>query len=374
MKIVIATDSFKETLKSYEACQIIAESIAQCLPDAHLVIKPMADGGEGTAEAMIKAANGQWIRRIVMGPLSDMQVEAGFAWFDRDKTALVEMASASGLELLSREQMNPLKTTTYGTGQLIKAALEYGASEILLTVGGSATVDGGVGAATAIGWNFLDANADPIPLGGTNIVKIAEIVKPEGLILPPIQVLCDVDNPLCGPDGAAIVYGPQKGASVQMVERLEEGLLHLAALVSKYLGRDISEIPGAGAAGGLAAGAVAFMNGMIVSGIETVIDRSNLSEELESADWVITGEGTFDHQSLRGKVVSGIAKMASKSNTRIGVIAGQVSVPKNEYRRLGIIAAIPCRKNKMSFDYAIKNCRPLLGAAAREFAIEWLLK
>ncbi len=374
MKIVIATDSFKETLKSYEACQIIAESIAQCLPDAHIVIKPMADGGEGTAEAMIKAANGQWIRRIVMGPLSDMQVEAGFAWFDRDKTALVEMASASGLELLSREQMNPLKTTTYGTGQLIKAALEYGASEILLTVGGSATVDGGVGAATALGWNFLDGNADPIPLGGTNLVKIAEIVKPEGLILPPIQVLCDVDNPLCGPDGAAIVYGPQKGANVQMVERLEEGLLHLAALVRKYLDRDISEIPGAGAAGGLAAGAVAFMNGMIVSGIETVIDRSNLSEELESADWIITGEGTFDHQSLRGKVVSGIAKMASKSNTRIGVIAGQVSVPKNEYRRLGIIAAIPCRKNKMSFDYAIKNCRPLLGAAAREFVIEWLLK
>jgi glycerate kinase len=374
MKIVIATDSFKETLKSCEACQIIAESIAQCLPDAHLVIKPMADGGEGTAEAMIRAANGQWIRRIVMGPLSDMQVEAGFAWFDRDKTALVEMASASGLELLSREQMNPLKTTTYGTGQLIKAASEYGASEILLTVGGSATVDGGVGAATALGWNFLDGNADPIPLGGANLVKIAEIVKPEGLMLPPIQVLCDVDNPLCGPDGAARIYGPQKGANAQMVERLEEGLLHLAALVSKYLGRDISEIPGAGAAGGLAAGAVAFMNGVIVSGIQTVIDRSNLSEELESADWVITGEGTFDHQSLRGKVVSGVAKMASKSNTRIGVIAGQVRVPKNEYRRLGIIAAIPCRKNKMSFDYAIKNCRPLLGAAAREFAIEWLLK
>jgi len=374
MKIIIATDSFKGTLKSYEACQIVAESIAECLPDAHLVIKPMADGGEGTAQAMIRAAGGQWVRRIVMGPLSDMQVEAGFAWFDRDRTALVEMASASGLELLSKEQMNPSKTTTYGTGQLIKAALEYGASEILLAVGGSATIDGGVGAATALGWSFLDGEKDPIPLGGANLIRIAEIVKPESLILPPIQVLCDVDNPLCGPDGAARIYGPQKGATVPMVEELEKGLLHLATLISKYLNHDIIDIPGAGAAGGLAAGALAFMNGTIVSGIETIIERSNLSEELESAEWIITGEGAFDHQSLRGKVVSGIAKIASKSNTRIGVIAGQVSVPQNEYRRLGIITAIPCRKDNMSFDYAIKHCRPLLRAAAKEFAMEWLLK
>ena len=151
MKIVIATDSFKGTLKAYEACEIIAKAIAEITPDAQLVIKPMADGGEGTARAMIKAANGRWIPQTVMGPLPDMQVEAGFAWFD-NKTALVEMASASGLELLSAEQMNPLKTTTYGTGELIKAALEYGAHKILLAVGGSATVDGGLGAALALGW------------------------------------------------------------------------------------------------------------------------------------------------------------------------------------------------------------------------------
>ncbi len=231
-----------------------------------------------------------------------------------------------------------------------------------------------MGAATALGWSFLDGKADPIPLGGANLIRIAEIVKPDGLMLPPIQVLCDVDNPLCGPDGAARIYGPQKGASVQMVEKLEEGLLHLAALISKHLNCDVSEIPGAGAAGGLAAGAVAFMNGTIVSGIQTVIARSGLSEELESADWIITGEGTFDHQSLRGKVVSGVAKIASRSNTRIGVIAGQVSVPQNEYRRLGILTAIPCRKNTMSFDYAVKNCRSLLRTAAREFAMEYLLK
>ena len=374
MKIVIATDSFKGTLKSYEACQIIADSIAECLPDANLVIKPMADGGEGTAQAMIKAANGRWIPQTVMGPLADMQVEAGFAWFDHDKTALVEMASASGLELLSEEQMNPYKTTTYGTGQLIKAALEYGARVILLAVGGSATVDGGVGAATALGWRFLDCKGDPIPLGGANLTQVAEIVEPEDLSLPPIQILCDVDNPLCGRHGAARVYGPQKGASPQMVEQLEKGLVHLATLIKKHLRRDISEIPGAGAAGGLAAGALAFMNGAIVSGIETVMARSGLSTELKSADWVITGEGSFDRQSLRGKVISGIAKKASQSQTRLAVIAGQVSVPHHEYKRLGIITTVPCRKNNMSLGYALQNCRALLRAAARKFTMEWLVK
>jgi glycerate kinase len=374
MKIVIAADSFKGTLKSYEACQIIADSIAECLPDANLVIKPMADGGEGTAQAMIMAADGRWIPQTVMGPLVDMQVEAGFAWFGRDRTALVEMASASGLELLSEEQMNPYKTTTYGTGQLIKAALEYGARTILLAVGGSATVDGGVGAATALGWSFLDCKGNPIPLGGANLTQVIEIVEPEDLNLPPIQILCDVDNPLCGRHGAARVYGPQKGASPQMVEQLEKGLVHLATLIKKYLHRDIGKIPGAGAAGGLAAGALAFMNGAIVSGIETVMARSSLSTELQSADWVITGEGSFDCQSLRGKVISGIAKKASQSQTRLAVIAGQVSVPHHEYKRLGIITAVPCRKNDMSLDYALQNCRALLRAAARQFTMEWLVK
>jgi glycerate kinase len=374
MKIVIATDSFKGTLKSCEACQIIADSIAECLPGANLVIKPMADGGEGTTQAMIKAANGRWIRRTVMGPLADMQVEAGFAWFCHDRTALVEMASASGLELLSEEQMNPLKTTTYGTGQLIKAALEYGACEILLAVGGSATVDGGAGAATALGWRFLDSKGDHIPLGGANLVQIAEIVGPEDLALPPVKILCDVDNPLCGRHGAARIYGPQKGANPQMVEQLEKGLVHLAGLIKKHLHRNVSKIAGAGAAGGLAAGSLAFMSGTIVSGIETVMDRSGLWTELESSDWIITGEGSFDRQSLRGKVISGIARMASKSQTRLAVIAGQVNVPRHEYERLGIIAAVPCRKNDMSLDYALEKCRPLLRVAARQLTKEWLVK
>jgi len=372
MKIIIAMDSFKGTLASYEACEVIAAAIAECVPDARIVIKPMADGGEGTARAMIKAANGQWIRQTVMGPLPDMQVEAGFAWFDGSKTALVEMATASGLELLSKEQMNPLKTTTYGTGQLIKAALEYGASKIMLAVGGSATVDGGVGAATALGWKFLDDEGNATALGGAGLERIVKIVKPGDFSFPPVEVLCDVDNPLCGEHGAAIVYAGQKGATPRMIEQLEKGLAHLAELVRKQHQRDISDIPGAGAAGGLAAGALAFMNATLVSGIETIMASSNLQAELESADWIITGEGSFDRQSLRGKVVCGIARMAQESHTRLAVLAGQVTVPKQEYQKLGIITAMGCRTNEMSLDYAMKNCRLLLHRAGRQFAKEHL--
>ena len=372
MKVIIAMDSFKGTLASYEACEIIAAAISECTPDARLVIKPMADGGEGTARAMIKAANGQWIRQTVMGPLPDMEVEAGFAWFGDSKTALVEMASASGLELLSKEQMMPLKTTTYGTGQLIKAALEYGACKIMLAVGGSATVDGGVGAATALGWKFLDDEGNAVAPGGAGLEQIVKIVKPGNFSIPPVEVLCDVDNPLCGEHGAARVYAGQKGADPRMVEQLEKGLMHLAFLVLKHLQRDINDIPGAGAAGGLAAGALAFMNAALVSGIETVMTVSNLQAELESADWIITGEGSFDQQSLRGKVVSGIARMALESHTRLAVLAGQVTVPQQEYQKLGIIAAIGCRTNDMSLDYAMKNCRSLLGRAAQQFAKEHL--
>ncbi len=381
MKIVIAMDSFKGTLKAYEACEIIAKAISESVHDVQLVIKPMADGGEGTAQAMIKAANGRWVPQTVMGPLPDMQVEAGFAWFDDDKTALVEMASASGLELLSAEQMNPLNTTTYGTGQLIKAALKYSARKILLAVGGSATVDGGIGAAMALGWKFLDHQDNPVPLGGAGLEKITKIVRPDPALplrcndgnLVPVEVLCDVDNPLCGEHGAAKVYAPQKGATDQMVEQLEKGLAHLAELVHKQLQRDI-DVPGSGAAGGLAAGAIAFMNATVMSGIETVMARSNLRAELESADWVITGEGSFDRQSLYGKVVSGILTMASQSHTRPAVLAGQVNIPPEEYQKIGLAAAISCQDDNMSLDYALKNSRELLYAAAQRFAKKYLSK
>ena len=371
MKVVIAPDSFKGSLKADEACEIIANAICECAPDTQLVIKPMADGGEGTARALIKAANGRWIRREVMGPLPEMQVDAGFAWFE-DKTALVEMASASGLELLCPERMNPLYTTTYGTGQLIKAAMQYGARKILLAVGGSATVDGGLGAASALGWRFLDSSDKIIPFGGIGLEKLAKIIRPEDLNLVPIEVLCDCDNPLCGELGAARVYAPQKGATPEMIERLDKGLAHMADVVRSELQRDISGVPGAGAAGGLAAGAIAFMNAELVSGIETVMAYSNLNDELESADWIITGEGCFDRKSLFGKVVSGIMKLAAQSHTRVAILAGQVKVQPQEYQKTGIVIAIPCKPDDMPLDEAIAHSRTLLSLAAKHFTGEYL--
>jgi len=378
MKIVIAMDSFKGTLKAHEACKIVSDVVTEISSDVTIVIKPMADGGEGTARAMIEAANGTWIPRMVMGPLRQMQVEAGFAWF-ADRTALVEMATASGIELLRTDQMNPLKTTTYGTGQLIKAAVQYGALKILLAVGGSATVDGGVGAAMALGWQFLDHKKNSIPLGGRGLEKIAKIIKTEPSLLlnrdsrqVEVEVLCDVDNPLYGENGAAEVYGPQKGATPQMVKRLDKGLTHLAKLVRQQLGRDIEHIPGAGAAGGLAAGAVAFMDATIVSGIETVMARSNLRTELKSADWVITGEGTFDRQSLSGKVISGVLRMAHQTNTHVAIIAGQVNIPKAEYEKIGISAAIQTKPDDMPLAEALGKSRTLLALAAKHFANRYL--
>jgi glycerate kinase len=382
MKIVVAMDSFKGTLSANEACEIVARAIGECVParrsvseggpSAEIVIKPMADGGEGTAQAMMAAGGGRWIKKTVMGPLPEMKVEAGFGWFEKDKSAVVEMAAASGIELLSGEQMNPMKTTTYGTGQLIDDVIVYGAKRLLLAVGGSATVDGGVGAAMALGWKFLDWQGNSIPLGGGSLQQIAKIVAPSKAGNVPVEVLCDVDNPLCGEHGAARVYGPQKGATPEMVEALEKGLEHLAEAVREQLGIEIKNVPGGGAAGGLAAGALAFMNGKLVSGIETVMQCCGLGIEVKSADWVITGEGCFDQQSLYGKVVAGVSRLAVQSGVCVVVLAGQVNIAKEEYQAIGISDAIGCKSEDESIDYAMRNCRELLYAAAQRFARKYL--
>ncbi len=367
MKIVVAMDSFKGSISAADACHVVGQTISKLLPASEVVIKPMADGGEGTADAMMAANDGRWIPLTVTGPLEDMRVEAGFAWFDHDTSALVEMAVASGLQLLSADQLNPMKTTTYGTGQLIRAAMGYGAASILLAVGGSATVDGGTGAAAALGWKFLGEHGSPVPLGGAGLLEIRRIVPPQAHDIASVQVLCDVDNPLCGEHGAARTYGPQKGATGEMAEQLEAGLCHLAKLVKEQLGVEIADVPGAGAAGGLAAGAMAFMNADIVSGIDKVMERSSLVQALEKADWVITGEGSFDDQSLRGKVVSGVCRSARKSGVRIAVIAGQTKVSPQQYRQLGITEVFTCRQDGMSLEYAMNNSSRLLKVAASKF-------
>jgi glycerate kinase len=296
-----------------------------------------------------------------------MKVQAGYAWFDSDRTALVEMASASGLVLLSTSQRNPLKTTTYGTGELIQAAAERTPKKIWLAVGGSATVDGGTGAAMALGWRFLDKDGKPVAPGGGDLHRIKKIIPLARLELPPVEVLCDVENQLCGRQGAARTFGPQKGATPQMVDQLERGLAHLAKIVKRQLGKDI-DVPGAGAAGGLAAGALAFMNAKLVSGVDTIIECTNLTEEIDTSEWVITGEGCFDEQSLRGKVVSGIVRAAAKSNVRVAVLAGSVNLTKEEYQSFGVADAISAKKADMPLDYAMAQGSLLLAEAAAEFA------
>jgi glycerate kinase len=368
MKVVVATDSFKGRMTAEEACRTIRDAFLEVNSALEVVLKPMADGGEGTAAAMIAARGGAWVPVRVMGPLEDMQVDAGYARFPDIKSALVEMASASGLILLRDDQLNPLKTTTFGTGQLVQQAVADGVEHLWLAVGGSATVDGGVGAAAALGWSFLDSAGHPIGLGGGELQRIAHIEPPDDFSLPRVQVLCDVDNPLCGEHGAARVYAPQKGATPDMVEHLEAGLQHLADVVAAEVGKDIRDLPGAGASGGLSAGAAAFMNAELVSGIDTIVSASGLAEELATSDWVITGEGRFDAQSLRGKVVKGVAKAAAEAGTKVGVLAGSVEVTETEYRAAGIAAAVPTQKPGIARDYALEHARDLLFTTAQEFA------
>ncbi len=372
MKIVVALDSFKDCLTADRACSIVAEELRSQLPSAMILERPMADGGEGTARTMIEALGGQWIPQTVTGPLPDMQVEAGFAWFEETRTALVEMAATSGLELLQPDQRNPLKTTTYGTGELIRAALAYEPEEILLAVGGSATVDGGVGAASALGWTFLDHNDHPLEPGGGNLNRLEVIQKPESWKLPSVRVFCDVTNPLCGDLGAARVFGPQKGATPGMVEQLEAGLSRLGNLVSTQCDQDILDLPGAGAAGGLAAGAVAFMGATLTSGIDAILKLYRLEDELRDTDWIITGEGCFDSQSLHGKVVSGILNAAAGSGSRIAVLAGQVRLQPEVYQKAGVTTALSCKREEMEVAEAITQGEALLRQRTGELIHQWI--
>jgi glycerate kinase len=360
-------DSFKSSISALAACKIIRETLLSINPELTVVSIPMADGGEGTAEAMMSARRGKWVKVQTMGPLQEMLVNSGFAFFPDTNIALVEMAKSSGMELLSPKQTDPLRTTTFGTGQLIHAATNYGAGEILLAVGGSATVDGGVGAAQALGWKFLDSKGRQIGFGGEQLEKIARIIKPDKTSLPEIEVLCDVDNPLCGKTGAARIFGPQKGATPEVVEQLAAGLKHLAKVVKKQLGVEIDKMPGSGAAGGLSAGAIAFMSAKLVSGVETIIRESNLAEEISDADWVITGEGRFDSQSLRGKVVSGVTKTAKLSGAKVCVIAGVVDLSEQRWRDFGIADAIGLSDKTMNPAYAIAHTKSLLADAGKKF-------
>lgn len=372
MKVVVAMDSFKGSLPASDACEAVKGGLLAVDPSLEVILKPMADGGEGTARTLIAATDGEWVPLQVTGPLPDMRVDAGYVWLpDAGPGALVEMATASGLDLLRPDQLDPMVTTTFGTGELLVAATERGARPLWLAIGGSATVDGGLGAAKALGWSFLDADDHDVGLGGRALERVAEIRRPTkgaGADLPPVEVLCDVDNPLLGEEGAARIFGPQKGATPEMVEALEVGLSHLADRVEDQLGVDVRSIPGAGAAGGFGAAAVAFMNATLVSGVDAVMRATRLEESIEAADWVITGEGRFDSQSLHGKVVSGIARLAREHGTRVGVLAGSVVVSKEEAALNGVHDFEGASPEGMPLETAMAHGAGLLEDAAARLA------
>ncbi|NOY81951.1 MAG: glycerate kinase [Kiritimatiellaeota bacterium] len=342
MKIVVALDAFKGSMTAQRACAATAAVLCRERPAWSVVSCPMADGGEGTAAAMAAAAGGELVPTSeVCGPLPEMRVDAVYAWLPAQRLAVVEMAQASGLPLLPVEKRNPLRTTTLGTGQLLRSALARNPARLLLGLGGSATVDGGMGAARAFGWRFLDSSGADLPLGGGALERLARILPPESPeSLPRVEALCDVQNPLCGPNGAVAVFAPQKGATPEMLVRLEAGLQRLAEVVRRDLGLEVATMPGAGAAGGFGAGAVAFFRARLVSGVRTVATACGLHRLLRGADWVITGEGCFDEQSLHGKVVSGVRDAAVAAGVKVAVLAGRVRLPEDSRLAAGFDAAV----------------------------------
>lgn len=371
MKVLVALDSFKGTLSAARACALVAAALHRARPDWRIAMVPMADGGDGTAAALVAALNGGWLEvPDITGPLPDRRLRAAFGWFPERALAVVEMARASGLTLLEAHQRNPMCSTTLGTGELLRAAADHGARDVLLTLGGSATVDGGTGAARALGWRFLDRHGDDVPLGGASLKRIAAIVAPppESPELPSVKALCDVDNPLCGPRGAAAVYGPQKGATPEMVAELEAGLLNLAHRLHADMGMDVAELPGSGAAGGFGAGAVAFFGARLVPGFATVAAACGLPAAMRGCDWVVTGEGMFDGQSLQGKVVSGVLGLAAVEGARVAVLAGRVVLPRDEWLAAGVAVARPAAAAELPDNEAFGKAAELLDAAAFRLA------
>ncbi|HHF3393098.1 TPA: glycerate kinase [Haemophilus influenzae] len=324
MKFVIAPDSFKESLTALEVATAIETGFKRVFPDADYVKLPMADGGEGTVQSLVDATQGKLIECEVTAPLGD-KVKSFFGLSGDGKTAIIEMAAASGLHLVPPEKRNPLLTTSYGTGELIKLALDLGVESFILGIGGSATNDGGVGMLQALGMQCLDSQDKPLGFGGA---ELANIVKIDVQQLDPrlqqvhIEVACDVNNPLCGECGASAIFGPQKGATPEMVKQLDAALSHFAEIAERDCGKQIRDQAGAGAAGGMGGGLLLLPSVQLKAGIQIVLDRLHLIDYVKDADVVITGEGRIDAQSIMGKTPIGVARTAKQFNKPVIAIAG----------------------------------------------------
>lgn len=324
--IVLAPDSFKESMTAKEVCEAMERGIRKANSQIRCIHVPMADGGEGTMQSLVDATGGRVYSKEVVGPLGN-NVVAEYGILGNGEIGVIEMASASGIHLVDSEKRNPLITTTFGTGQLIKACLDKGVKKLLIGIGGSATNDGGAGFIQALGGRLLDENGDDLSYGGGALAKLHTIDLSnldERLKYVSVEVACDVNNPLCGKEGASYVFGPQKGATREMIEILDQNLSHYAEVIKEQLGKDVISKAGAGAAGGLGAGLMAFLDVKLKSGIEMVIEYANLEEKVRDADMVWTGEGSIDFQTQYGKTPLGVAMIAKKYNKPVIALAGRV--------------------------------------------------
>jgi glycerate 2-kinase len=375
MKIVIAPDSFKGSVTALQAAEAIESGLRRVFPDAQIDSVPMADGGEGTVQSLVDATGGQIFTERVSDPLGT-DVEAKYGVLGDGVTAVIEMAAASGLTLVPRDKRNPLVTTTYGTGQLIRAALDRGCRKLIIGIGGSATNDGGAGMAQALGARLLNAAGEPISSGGRGLTELETIDISE--LDPRIAetttvVACDVNNPLTGPRGASHVYGPQKGATPEMVKALDANLARYDKILQRDLGVSVGNVPGAGAAGGLGAGLMAFLNAELKSGVEIVINAVQLEKRLSGADLVITGEGQINFQTVFGKTPVGVAKTAKLHGIPVIAIAGSIGEGADDVYAAGIDAILDIVPEPMPLEQAIENAPSLIAdAAARAARLIWV--
>lgn len=357
MKIVVAPDSFKGSLTASEVSDAIEQGVREIFPEAEIVKIPMADGGDGTVQCLVNATGGEILREKVTGPLGD-EVWASYGILGDKKTAVIEMAEASGLTLVPENKRNPLITTTYGTGQLIKFALDQGCRKMIIGIGGSATNDGGAGMVQALGVKLLDKDGEEVGFGGgelKNITRIDINCIDERLFNTKVLVASDVSNPLCGPKGASRIYGPQKGATPEIIEELDESLAHFAEIIKRDLNKDIKDIPGAGAAGGLGASLMAFLDAELKPGIDIVIEIVKLEQAIKDANLVITGEGKIDSQTIYGKAPIGVAKIAKKYNIQVIAVAAIIGDDADIVHQHGIDNLIKVSEPPMNLDDSISN-------------------
>lgn len=376
MKIVIAPDSFKESLTALEVAQAIHTGFARIFPDADYHLVPMADGGEGSVQSLIDATQGSLQKIMVKAPLVN-SVEAFFGLSGDKQTAFIEMAAASGLHLVPFEQRNPLITTSFGTGELIKAALDLGVKKILLGIGGSATNDAGVGMLQALGVKFLNSSQQEIGFGGEQLSQIERIDLSQldsRLQNVEIIVACDVDNPLCGERGASAIFGPQKGATVEMVQTLDSALAHFAEKVKQQLGIDIADKAGSGAAGGMGGGLQILPQVQLKAGVEIIIEATHLAEKLQDADLVITGEGRMDAQSIAGKTPIGVARTAKVFGKPVIAIVGCLREDYPVVYQYGIDAVFPIIRQLNTLEDTLKLGHDNLISAAENIARLYQLK